>query len=61
MDEIIVISRGSESDETLITLLQSMFPGCKTRIFYQVEKDMEKSTNQGDKNDKYDYKRRERG
>ncbi|MGD9034756.1 MAG: hypothetical protein PVH02_18965 [Desulfobacteraceae bacterium] len=61
MDEIIVISRGAESDENLITLLQAMFPGCKTRIVYQVEKNMKKPTNQGDENDKYAFNRRERG
>lgn len=59
MDEIIVISRGTESDEQLITLLQAMCPDCKNRIVYQVEKNMRKFTNQGDGNDKYAYKRRE--
>lgn len=48
MDEIIVISRGVESDENLVKLLQVMFPDCKTRIVYQVEENMRKSTNQGD-------------
>jgi hypothetical protein len=61
MDEIIVISRGLESDENLVTLLQVMFPDCKTRIVYQVEKNMRKSTNQGDENDKSTYKWREKG
>ena len=61
MDEIIVISKGAESDENLITLLRLMFPDCKTRIVCQVEKNMKKSTDQGDENDKYAYKRSERG
>jgi hypothetical protein len=59
MDEIIVISRGTESDEQLITLLQAMFPDCKARIVYQVEKNMREFTYQGDENDNYAYKRKE--
>jgi hypothetical protein len=60
MDEIIVISRGAESDENLITLLKVMFPDCKTRIVYQLENRIKKSTTQGDKNDKYPHRRKER-
>ena len=53
MKEIILISRSAEPDKNLLTMLQVLFPKCRTRIVHPKEDKGREPAGRGEEDVKY--------